>query len=300
MTNTMSELIESYRIDRQSSFLKLSHGVRVRHERLLSQITREHGACSLKKIRTRDLLAWHEGWLGDSKIAQAHSLISRLRVIFRFGAIILEDKECRRLSDALSEMEFERPAVRSTALSPEQVELIRTSAREHFGWYSIALAQAFQFELRLNQKAVIGEWVPAGQAGAGCVRRTVEGLEQSWQGGLQWSDIDDEIILHSVDRRGRERRTDLKDAPMIMKELAIYGNTCVDRLARANLPDQGPLVICDTNGLPWSPAEFRRKWRLVATQAGISKNVMNMDSGKLGDTAQIHVATPKWKQVRGA
>ncbi|MCS3496752.1 hypothetical protein M2189_004289 [Bradyrhizobium japonicum] len=281
MPNTLSELIESYRTDRQSSFLKLNHGVRVRHERLLSQITREHGACSLKKIRSRDLLVWHEGWLGNGKIAKAHSLISRLRVIFRFGAIILEDKECRRLSDALSEMQFERSTTRSIALTAEQAELVRTSAREHFGWYSIALAQAFQFELRLNRKAVIGEWVPAGQAGAGSVRRTVEGLEQSWHGGLLWSDIDEEIILHSVDRRGRERRFDLKGAPMIMKELAVYADTSVDRLTRANLPDQGPLVICDINGLPWSPAEFRRKWRLVATQAGIPKNVMNMDSGKV-------------------
>lgn len=280
MTDTLSELIDSYRTDRQSSFLKLSHGVRVRHERLLSQITREHGACSLRKIRSRDLLAWHEGWLGNGKIAKAHSLISRLRVIFRFGAIILEDKECRRLSAALSEMQFERSTARSTALSPEQAELVRTSAREHFGWYSIALAQAFQFELRLNQKAVIGEWVPAGQAGAGSVRRTVEGLKQSWHGGLLWSDIDEEIILHSVDRRGRERRFDLKGSPMIMKELAVYADTSVDRLTRADLPDEGPLIICDTNGLPWSPAEFRRKWRLVATQAGIPKNVMNMDSGK--------------------
>lgn len=280
MMNTLSELIESYRTDRQSSFLKLSHSVRVRHERLLSQITREHGACSLKKIRSRDLLSWHESWRGNGKIAKAHSFISRLRVMLRFGAIILEDEECRRLSDALSEMEFERSSVRSTALSSEQAELIRTSAREHFGWYSIALAQAFQFDLRLNQKAVIGEWVPADQTGAECVRRTVEGLEQRWQGGLLWSDIDKEIILRSVDRRGRERKFDLKSALMIMEELAVYANTSVDRLTRANLPDQGPLVICDINGLPWSPAEFRRKWRLVATQAGIPKNIMNMDSRK--------------------
>jgi hypothetical protein len=281
MTDTLSELIESYRTDRQSSFLKLSHSVRVKHERLLSQITREHGALSLKKIRSRDLLAWHADWLGNGKIAKAHSLISRLRVVFRFGTIMLEDKECRRLSDALSEMEFQRSTERSSALSPEQAESIRTGAREHFGWYSIALAQAFQFELRLNQKAVIGKWVPADQDGTGCVRRTVEGREQSWQGGLMWSDIDEEIILHSVDRRGRQRNFDLKGAPMIMKELAVYANTTVDRLTRANLPDQGPLVICDTNGLPWSPAEFRRKWRLVATHAGIPKNVLNMDSGKV-------------------
>ena len=36
---------------------------------------------------------------------------------------------------------------------------------EHFGWYSIALAQALQFELLLSQKDVIGEWVPVTEPG---------------------------------------------------------------------------------------------------------------------------------------
>jgi hypothetical protein len=281
MTGTLSELIESYRTDRHSSFLKLSHGVRVKHERLLVQITREHGACTLKKIRSRDLLAWHEGWLGNNKIAKAHSLVSRLRVIFRFGATILEDKECRRLSEALSELQFERSTARRSALSSEQATLLRIKAREHFGWYSIALAQAFQFDLRLNQKTVIGEWVPYGQAGAHIVRHAMDGVEQGWERGLLWSDIDENFILHCFDRRRRVRDLDLMSAPMVMEELAIYASTSVDKLARANLPAQGPLVICDTSGLPWSTAEFRRKWRLIATHAGIPKHVMNMDSGKL-------------------
>jgi hypothetical protein len=102
-----------------------------------------------------------------------------------------------------------------------------------------------------------------------------------YQSILELEHPDEEIVLHSVDRRGRERRFDLKGAPMIMKELAVYADTSVDRLTGANLPDQGPVAICDINGLPWSPAEFRRKWRLVATQAGIPKKVMNMDSGKV-------------------
>jgi hypothetical protein len=37
-------------------------------------------------------------------------------------------------------------------------------------------------------------------------------------------------------------------------------------------------VICDTNGLPWTDNEYRRKWRKVANACGIPKNVWNMDS----------------------
>jgi hypothetical protein len=112
MPDTVGELIEGYRSDPQSSLRKLSHGVRVKHERLLARITREHGHRTLKGIRARDLVAWHDGWLGKGKIAAAHSLMSRLRVVLRFGATILEDKESRRLAERLGEMRFERPVPR--------------------------------------------------------------------------------------------------------------------------------------------------------------------------------------------
>ena len=45
-----------------------------------------------------------------------------------------------------------------------------------------------------------------------------------------------------------------------------------------SLPDSGPLIVCDTNGMPWSTAEFRRKWRLIAKMAGVPDNVTNRDS----------------------
>jgi flagellar biosynthesis regulator FlaF len=44
------------------------------------------------------------------------------------------------------------------------------------------------------------------------------------------------------------------------------------------LPASGPIVICDTNGLPWTGNEYRRKWRKVARHCGIPDNVWNMDS----------------------
>jgi site-specific recombinase XerD len=38
------------------------------------------------------------------------------------------------------------------------------------------------------------------------------------------------------------------------------------------------MIICEITGLPYSTAEFRRKWRLVADKAGLPKAVKNMDS----------------------
>ncbi|WP_063745880.1 hypothetical protein [Bradyrhizobium sp. WSM4349] len=281
MPDSVRELIESYRSDPQSSFRKLSHGVRVKHERLLARITKEHGHRSLKQIRARNLVAWHDGWLGKGKIATAHSLVSRLRVVLRFGATILEDKECRRLSELLTEMRFEGPLPRKKALSSEQARQIRAKARQWFGWYSLALAQAFQFELRLNQKSVIGEWVPIGETEQSNVRRRAEGREEKWVKGLRWSGLDDQFVLRHVSgKRAPELQFDIKNARMVMEELAIYAQVSVEELTRDHLPHDGPIIINDVTGLPWSTAEFRRKWRLVADNAGIPKNVMNMDSGK--------------------
>ena len=66
---------------------------------------------------------------------------------------------------------------------------------------------------------------------------------------------------------------------MVLKELEAYG---VDA---ADFPKGGPLVICDITGLPWSTAEFRRKWRKVARQAGVPDVVKNRDSVPAGAIA---------------
>jgi hypothetical protein len=53
-------------------------------------------------------------------------------------------------------------------------------------------------------------------------------------------------------------------------------------LTDGSLPCSGPMIRCDTNGLPWSTAEFCRKWRKVAKRAGVSDNVNNRDSFPAG------------------
>jgi hypothetical protein len=285
MTDTLAELVDQYRTDPQSAFSKLSYGVRTKHARLLARIVREHGGRNLQTIRPRDLVAWHRVWLGDGKIAIAHALITRLRAVFRFGATILEDGECRRIVNALAEMRFETPLSRHQPMSSEQAKAIRVKARAWFGWDSIALAQALQFELGLSQKDVIGEWVPVDEAGVSDVRRRPGTREEKWLSGLRWSDIDEEFILrHAAGTRRLE--IDLKKARMVMEELALTSETPIAKLTRTHLPVSGPVIICEINGWPYSTAEFRRKWRLVADRAGIPKNITNKDSNKRPNSSQ--------------
>jgi hypothetical protein len=114
-------------------------------------VTREYGDISFQAIRTRNPIVWHNDWLGDNKVAMSHALISRLRVVFRFGAVMLEDRQCDRLLNIPREMRFERTQPRDETVSSDQVRAIRVKAHRR-GWPSIALVQSLQFEASLSQK----------------------------------------------------------------------------------------------------------------------------------------------------
>ena len=63
-------------------------------------------------------------------------------------------------------------------------EAIRALAPS-IGRRSLGLAQAFQFDLMLRQKDVIGEWVPMGEPGNSTVLRE----DKKWLRGSKWSEI---------------------------------------------------------------------------------------------------------------
>jgi hypothetical protein len=268
MSRTLQQLIECYRTDADSNFPALQYHVRIKHGRQLDRLVREHGSDQLRKIRFRSIVAWYGAWVDGGKVATGRSLIDRLRELFRFGSNLLEDRECTRLFQGLSELRLKSPSPRTEQMTLEQVKAIRKTAHEHFGWHSIAFAQALQYELLLGQKDVIGEWVPMGEPGeAGLVI-----FEKKWLRGLQWSDIDANMRLrHRVGSARRPIEADLRTAPMVLEEMELY----VKDWTR---PTSGPVIICDTTGLPWLTAEFRRKWRLVAKKAGVPDNVNNGDS----------------------
>jgi hypothetical protein len=287
MPDTISELIECYRSDPHSSFAKLSYSVKIKHGRLLARIVREHGQVSILALRNRDLIVWHQAWLGDGKIAMAHALMTRLRVVFGFGATILEDRECSRLAHALADMRFEKPSLRDQPISSEQAKAIRVTAHTWFGWDSIALAQAFQFELGLNQKAVIGEWVIVSKTSPSDVQRETERGVEKWISGLRWSDLDDNFILRpAVSKTTRQKEFDLREKRMVLEEFALFSQTPITKLTRSHLPRSGPIILNTINMWPFSTAEFRRKWRLVANRAGIPKNITNKDSNKLANASK--------------
>lgn len=275
MSYTLRQLIGHYRTDPDSGFAKLQYQVRLKQDRLLARIDEEYGHHQLRGIRTRTLLAWYKIWASGGKIAMAYELMVRLRAMFAFGFALLEDQDCERLHKILKETRFRSLGARSVQITKEHVQATRVTAREHFGWPSIALAQALQFELLLPQKDVIGEWVPVTEPGETDV--VWEG--RKWLRGLRWSNIDKNLVLrHATGAGGRPIEVDLKTAPMVMEELYFSAGT----ESAEHFPKRGPIVLCDITAMPWLTGEFRRKWRLVAKKAGLPDDFKNRDSVPAG------------------
>jgi hypothetical protein len=288
---SLKSLVRCYQTDPDSTYHKLRYKVRLHSDSLCKRLITDHGHEDLGDIKGRTILSWHRTWTGGDdmkvgpKIAMGSAFVGKLRTLFTFGRSILEIEECRRLGEVMHDLKFEGTKSRKVRITAQQADAVRYMARLHFGWYSISLGQAFQFECTLRQKDVVGEWVPIAEEGVSDVIDSGE----KWLRGIRWEEIDDNLILrHVTSKKQKPVVVDLKLAPMVIEELVEYARgqqiLVTDQVTkkvtvnRQLLPTAGPVLICDTNGLPWTDAEYRRKWRLVANACGLPKNVWNMDS----------------------
>jgi integrase len=295
---TISNLIDKYQNDDDSAFHKKRYEARQGKAALLKRIDKRFGDVMLSEITGRMILSWYKEWSdGGQKVSAGGAFIATLRTLFRFGAGLLDDHECDRLARTLASQSYKGTRPREVALSADQVVAIRTAAHER-GWPFIALAQAIQFECSLRQRDVIGEWVPVKEPGVSDViqTKTFKGKKttKKWISGLRWEKIDENLILrHITSKRAKKVEIDLNLGPMVMDEFQImFGST-----ERAAMPASGPVILCEVNAWPYYNTEFRRKWRKVATAAGIPKNVKNMDT-RSGAITEAAAAGADMEQVR--
>jgi hypothetical protein len=128
---------------------------------------------------------------------------------------------------------------------------LRAAAHEA-GRPSIALAVTLQFELRLRQKDVIGEWDrPDAEARARITGANTDGA-CVWDWGLVWNHIDGTILRKSTSKsNGNEvSEHDLSHYPELLSEKPPRG--------------LGPLVLDERSGLPWRRSHFSRTFREIA------------------------------------
>jgi hypothetical protein len=269
---TFAGLIGSYRKHERSPYHQLKHKVRLNYDHSLNRLDSEIGPERIATWSAESVQrAYDEKWAAGGKVAMGHGMVGKLRLLCTFGSTILNDDACTRLSAILGNMRFPVSKGRSERLTREQVRAIRVTAREQFGWESIALATAIQFEFPMFwQMDIIGEWVPLSEPGTSDIMKE----DEKWLRGLRWSDIDDSMIMRREITSGRKNQRkivefDLKRFAMTMEEL-----NRVPPWRR-----KGAVVVCEFSALPWSAAEFRRKWRIVANKAGIPANIRSSDIG---------------------
>jgi hypothetical protein len=245
------------------------------------------------EIKARELRRWHEGFEAEGHIPMGHSCVGMLRTVLTFGSTILEDDRCKLLRVTLHDMRFPMGKARTATLSADQAIAIRAEAHKR-GKPSIALAQAIQFECMLRQKDVIGEWVPVSEPGFSDM---IWG-NAKWMRGVKWSEIDATLKLtHVTSKRQKEIVVPLRQASMVVEELDIafpaWGGD------KANLPATGPVIVCETTGVPWIANEFRRHWRIIATAVGVPKGTRNMDSraGAITEATQSGAPLESIKQA---
>lgn len=279
---TFASLIEAYKSDPDSGYRKLRYHTRRSYNSKLATLAAQVGKAHVKSMTFRHLNRWHEEFLRDGQVARAHGLMTMVRIVMKFGAL-LELEGCGRLNVMLHDMRFETPKPRTTFITLAQVEAFIDEAHR-WGKPSLALAQALMFETGLRQKDVIGEWVPVdGEPGMS----DVHWGGKKWIMGIRWSDIDENLILRKVTsksmrgRRGVETRTgkleefDLKAYPLVM---SIFSTIQYGKENR-----HGPLVINEHTQRPWGK-NYPKMWRKIADAAGLPKAVCNKDSRAGGVT----------------
>lgn len=282
---TLSKLIDAYRTDEDSTYRTNRYHVRQNRDSMLRRIIVKHGHELLSGIKARVILAWHKDWTdGGKKLATGSSFIGQLRTLFSFGATLLEDPDCERLCGVLHKMRFAGAKPKDVSLTAEDVIAIRAKAHE-FGWESIAMAQAFQWDCTFRQRDAVGEYVPISEPGMSDV--TMDGMK--WLRGIRWEEIDENLILRHVTSKKQKLTTvDLRLAEMVLAELQIYCEgqpvVTVDKATlavtahRDLLPASGPIILNEQTAYPWSANEFRRKWRILARACGIPDWKKNMGS----------------------
>lgn len=281
--SNVRELINKYLNDPTSGHSKKRYGTRVNHENVLKRIQKSHGDESIANIRHKTLVIWYDEWSEEGeKAAMGHSFMAQLRSVFGYGMRILEDKECERLCVVMNGLRLPGGGEpREEAMTADQAIALRNKARE-IGYFSMALAQAFQFDLMLRQKDVVGEWVPMSEKVVTDVIHPKKKLK--WARGLRWESISDDFILtHVTSKKGKKIQFDLKLAPMVMEELNILIKFLGER------PKTGPVIVLESTGLPWSAVMFRQRWRIVAKICKIPDNVQNRDSraGAISEATEL-------------
>lgn len=255
---SVPDAIAHYR--KSEAYRSLRYRTRKHYDNLISRILESLDGRSFGDLTRASIDELRERWATESGKTSEYGLTVMLRTLAKRCADDLEDEACQRLSGIFSTFDIKSEKAPLTPLTKDHVLLIIKKAHEE-GRHSIALAQAFQSEFKLQQRDVIGEWVPQREPGIS----DIIARKQKWLRGLRWEEIDREslVLRHTLSRNGKPITVHLSQSPLVMEEL--------NRLRP--WPTKGPIIIHESVGLPYKAMTFRYVWRQIADAAGLPKEV---------------------------
>ncbi|TXN64480.1 integrase [Methylobacterium sp. WL6] len=262
---TLAWVCRAFETDVDSPFHDRRQATRTFYSKYIRKLVDKAGDSHLADIVGRDVRRWHKEWLAEMGVRSAYACIQTLRRVVNYGCE-LRSSDAIELAAVLEKTEFSMPKARKRRPTFEQIVALREAAHAA-GRPSIALAVAFQFELGLRQKDLIGEWTrPKADERARIVGAITDGA-WVWQWGLTWNHIDASGLLEKPTSKsnGNEVAThDLRLHPEILAELPPRG--------------VGPIIVDERSGKPWKSAHFSHTFRKIAREAGWPDTLWNMDS----------------------
>ena len=276
---TFKSLFDTYEVDPESSYHALKPGTRKAYGVYLKRLRPHIGGVKISATDGRDVKRWFATWRveqhadADGNITKetdhlprAHMCLAIIKAAVRFG-IICRLAGCVEFQQILAELEFERPRARTWAPTADQIIEARKAAHAN-GAPGRALLYALQFETRLRQWDLTGQWLPLSDPRFS----TIADRGMKWIGPT-WADIDDNLILAKIRPTKTEHTTevevsfDLSVCPMVMEELA--GIPAGERV--------GALIKDAATGLPYRYLVLNRGWNKDFKDAGLPEGVWNRD-----------------------
>ncbi|MBD9569004.1 integrase [Ensifer sp. ENS08] len=287
---TIKSLSSLFQVNDDSPFQTMKWNSRASFLQSLEIIERTVGPRQIGSLLGPDFKRWHASWAlpkEDGMPARpwrAKHTIDAVRQLISYG-VTLGYEDCFRADAILGKIRFKTPPARKSVLTEDHVTAVRAKAHE-LGYHAIALATALQFSLTMRQKDVIGEWEPTTSTEGG-----IRHKDTIWVNGLLWSDIDEKLILRKKHvKTGFEVEHDLKLHPMILEEIE---RVPTDKRV-------GPMIIAETTGEPYKHRTFTQRWRDVADEASIPKNVWNMDARAGGITEAYDLGAAETDVMKSA
>jgi integrase len=267
---TVKSLLKIYQHHEESPYRLLRPSSLVPYNHYLAKLEAHIGTRRIDAINGVDIMRWHKLWSSDGKhLAAAATARAVFTAALSFGVMTRTAGAADMLVIMRETSEkLPGPRPRDTKMTADQIIAARNAAHAA-GRPSMALAYALAFETVLRLWDVIGQWWPMDRGGVSDILNAEMGTK--WF-GLRWDDIDDNLQLDytpskTSDTSGRRIVYPMKDAPMVIEELAHWP------------PDKrrGPIIISEESGLPYEPQDFRRLWGKDRKAAGIPSNIWARD-----------------------